>query len=165
MWPHWIWLVILRITQRVRSHIMRSWLFFDPYPKLGFSRVPVLYSRICNVEWTATGELRLIYDRRLFLSVSYLALLLFATGGTISTKLYDKRDDFDFRIVNFPYICSNIPESPAYSVYISQVIIYLRACSSCGDFIDRGRLVTKKLVDQGFTLEKLKNYFRKCCGR
>jgi hypothetical protein len=27
---------------------------------------------------------------------------------------YDKRDDFDFPIVNFPFICGNIPEAPAY---------------------------------------------------
>ena len=98
-------------------------------------------------------------------SASYLDLLLSVTDGTLSTKLYDKRDDFDFRIVNFPFICSNIPESPAYGVYISQLIRYARACSSYGDFIDRGRLLTKKLVDQGYTLEKLKIYFRKFYGR
>ena len=71
------------------------------------------------------------------------------TDWTLSTKLGDKRDDFDFRIVNVPYIYSNIPESPAYGVYISQLIRYARACSSYGDFIDRGRLLTQKIVDQG----------------
>ena len=40
-----------------------------------------------------------------------------------------------------------------------------RAYSSYGDFIDRGRLLTKTLLDQGYTLEKLKIYFRKCYGR
>ena len=29
--------------------------------------------------------------------------------GRVRTKLYDKRDDFNFTIVNFPFICSNIP--------------------------------------------------------
>ena len=81
--------------------------------------------------------------------------------GSLSTTLYDKRDDFDFRIVNFPYICSNILESPPYGVYISQLIRYVRTCSSYGDVIDKGRLLTKNLVDQGYTLEKLKIYFRK----
>ena len=32
---------------------------------------------------------------------------------------YDKCDDFDFLIVNFPYLSSNIPESPAYGVFLS----------------------------------------------
>ena len=89
-----------------------------------------------------------------------VSLLLFVTDRNISSKLYDNRDDFDFRIVNH-YICSNIPESLYYGVYISQLVMYTRACSSCVDFIDRGKLLTKKLVDQGYTLEKMKTYFRK----
>ena len=70
----------------------------------------------------------------------------FVTNGTLSTTLYDKCDEFDFRIVNFPYICRNIPESPVYAVYISKVIRYARAFSSYVEFIDRGALLTKKLV-------------------
>ena len=50
-------------------------------------------------------------------------------------------------------------------VNISQLIRYARACSSCGDLIDRERLHTEKLVDQGYTLEKLKIYFRNGYGR
>ena len=41
-------------------------------------------------------------------------------GGKLSTRLYDKRDDFDFHIVNFPFLSSNIPSFPSYGVYISQ---------------------------------------------
>jgi hypothetical protein len=41
-----------------------------------------------------------------------------------------QRDDFNFPIVNFPFICGNIPEAPAYGVYISQMIRYSRACGS-----------------------------------
>ena len=55
-------------------------------------------------------------------SASYLDLLLSVSNGHLSTKLYDKRDDFDFRIVNFPFLSSNIPESLPYGVYISQLI-------------------------------------------
>jgi hypothetical protein len=46
------------------------------------------------------------------------------------TKLYDKRDDFNFLIVNFPFICSKIPAATAYGVYISQLIRHSRACGS-----------------------------------
>ena len=42
--------------------------------------------------------------------------------GKRFTRLYDKRDDFDFLIVNFPYISSNIPEYPAHGVFVSQLI-------------------------------------------
>ena len=41
-------------------------------------------------------------------SASYLDLLLSVTDGSLSTKLYDKRDDFDFRIVNIPYISTRV---------------------------------------------------------
>ena len=46
------------------------------------------------------------------------------SGGKLSTRLYDKRDDFDFHIVNFPFLSSNIPSGPSYGVYISQIIRY-----------------------------------------
>ena len=59
---------------------------------------------------------------------SYLDLYLeIDSEGWLRTKLYDKRDDLNFPIVNFPFICSNIP---AYGVYISQLIGYSRACGS-----------------------------------
>ena len=44
------------------------------------------------------------------------------SGGTLLTRLYDKRDDFDFHIVNFPFLSSNIPSGPSYGVYILQLI-------------------------------------------
>jgi hypothetical protein len=56
-------------------------------------------------------------------SASYLDILLnIDSNGRLKTSLYDKRDDFDFLIVNFPFVCSNIPLSPACGVYISQLI-------------------------------------------
>jgi hypothetical protein len=57
----------------------------------------------------------------------------FDDSGQISTKIYDKRDDFNFKIINFPNMCSNIPASPAYGIYISQLIRYARACSNYSD--------------------------------
>jgi hypothetical protein len=85
--------------------------------------------------------------------------------GRLRTKLYDKRDDFNFPIVNFPFICSNIPAGPAYAVCISQMLLYSRACGSHQDFLDRGLLITRKLLNQGFLLVKLKSSLRKFYGR
>ena len=48
----------------------------------------------------------------------------------LRTKLYDKRDDFNFPFENFPFLCSNIQPAAAYGVYISQLIQYSRACGS-----------------------------------
>ena len=57
-------------------------------------------------------------------------------------------DRLDFAIVNFPFLCSNIPLLPAYGVYISQLIRYARACFAYEDFSKRGRLLTNKLILQ-----------------
>ena len=46
--------------------------------------------------------------------------------GKLSARLYDKRDDVDFHIVNFPILSSNIPSGPSYGVHISQLIRYMQ---------------------------------------
>ena len=64
-------------------------------------------------------------------SASYLDLLLsIGRHGQLHTSLYDKRDDFNFHFTNFQFLSSNIPSSPAYGVFISQLIRYARASSS-----------------------------------
>ena len=77
-------------------------------------------------------------------------------------KLYDKRDDFNFNIVNFPFLSSNIPQSPAYGVYVSQLIRY---ASAYGGFLVRSRLLTRKLLGQGYNRFKLITTFKKFYGR
>ncbi|KAK3089317.1 hypothetical protein FSP39_002696, partial [Pinctada imbricata] len=53
-------------------------------------------------------------------SASYVDIMLsYDTDGHMNTSLYDKRDDFNFSITNFPFLSSNIPSSPAYGVFIS----------------------------------------------
>ena len=100
------------------------------------------------------------------MSASYLDILLnIDINGKLTTQLYDKRDDFSFSIVNFPYLCSNIPSSPAYGVYVSQLIRYARACSAYDQFLNRGKLLTYKLLLQGFQQSRLKAAFRKLYGR
>ena len=98
-------------------------------------------------------------------SASYLDLHLeIDSKGQLRTKLYCKRDDFNFPIVNFPFICSNIPAAPAYGVYFCQLIRYSRACCSYQDFLDRGLLLIRKLLNQGFLLFKLKSSLRMFYG-
>ena len=80
---------------------------------------------------------------------SFLDLYL-EYGGQISTEIYDKRDDFNFKIINFPNMCSNIPASPAYGVYISQLIRYARASSNYSDFLKRHLHLRNRLLDQAY---------------
>ena len=71
-------------------------------------------------------------------SASFLDIYLeFDDSGQLSTKIYDKQDDFNFKIINFPNMCSNIPASPAYGFYISQLIRYAWVSSNYSDFLKR----------------------------
>ena len=99
-------------------------------------------------------------------SASYLNLLLsIGRDGQLRTSLYDKRDDFNFHITNFPFLSSNIPSSPAYGVFISQLIRYAAACSSYECFILRAVRLSNKLPGQGYIKERLKSSLRKFYGR
>ena len=81
------------------------------------------------------------------------------------TKLYDKRDDFDFHIVNFPFLSSNIPSSPSYDVYISQLIRYTRCCSYYDDLGYCHKLLIDRLLSQVYEVKRLRNSFKKLHGR
>ena len=52
----------------------------------------------------------------------------------VSPKIYDKRDDFDFEIVNLPFLYGDVPRSASYEVYISQLIRFVRTIIYVTDF-------------------------------
>ena len=90
------------------------------------------------------------------------------TGDTTTPfriSIYDKRDDFTFRIVNFPHMDSNIPANPAYGVYISQLVRYARICTSKVDFMNRLRGLSLRLRQQGFLTDLLQRTFTKFFNR
>ena len=59
----------------------------------------------------------------------FLDLHLSISNGFVSSKIYEKGDDFDFDIVNFPFLDGDVPRRPSYGVYISQVTRFARVCS------------------------------------
>ena len=97
---------------------------------------------------------------------SYLDLLFTRDrSNNITNKLYDKRDAFGFHIVNFPFMSSNIPSAPAYGVYASQLVRYACCCSNYSDFLIRHRALVKRLLSQGYKVNRLSNTFKKFYGR
>ena len=97
---------------------------------------------------------------------SYLDLLFIRdNSNNITTKLYDKRDMFGFHIVNFPFMSNNIPSTPAYAVYASQLIRYAHYCSNYSDFLSRHRALVTRLLSQGYKVNCLSNTFKKFYGR
>ena len=87
------------------------------------------------------------------------------TDGQLHTSLYDKHDDSNFNITNFPFLSSSIPSSLAYGVFISQLIRYARARSSYECFILRAVRLSNKLLGQGYVKERLRSSLRKIYGR
>ena len=81
---------------------------------------------------------------------AFLDLHLSISNDIVSTKIYDKRDDFDFETVNFPFLDGDVPRSTSYGVYISQLIRFARASSYVVDFNTRNKLLTQKLLKQGY---------------
>ena len=58
-----------------------------------------------------------------------------------------KSNDFDFEIVNFPFLDGDVHRSPSYGVYISQLIGFVRMCSNIV-FNNRTLFMTAKLLKQ-----------------
>ena len=90
---------------------------------------------------------------------TFLDLHLSISYDIVSTKIYGKRDDFDFLIVNFQFLDGDVPRSTSYGVYISQLIRFARASSYISDFNTRNKLLTQKLLKQGYRYHKLRKTF------
>ena len=91
----------------------------------------------------------------------FLDLNLSITNGIVSSKIYDKRDDFNFEIVNVPFLDGDVPRSPSYGVYISQRVRFARVCSDVEDFNKRILFLTAKLLKQGYRFHKIQKAFSK----
>ena len=85
----------------------------------------------------------------------FVDLNLPISNGIVSFKIYDKRDDFNFEIINFSFLDGDVPRSPSYGVYISQHVRFARVCSIIDDFNNRSLLLTAKLLNQGYRYHKI----------
>ena len=81
---------------------------------------------------------------------SFSDLHLSISDGFVKTKIYDKRDDFDFDIVNFPFLDGDVPRLTSYGVYTFQLIRFAQASSHVDDFNTRNKVLTAKLLKQGY---------------
>ena len=91
----------------------------------------------------------------------FLDLDITVCNGKLNTKIYDKRDDFNFPIVNYPHLDGDVPLAASYGVYISQLVRFARVCNNVNDFNERNIFITAKLLHQGFRYHKLLKTFTK----
>ena len=93
------------------------------------------------------GMVNQIYPSELQLNKApYLDLHLSVANGFVSSKIYVKRDDFDFDVVNFPFLDGDVPHRASYDVYISQLIRFARVCNHVTDFNAQNKCLTAKLL-------------------
>ena len=85
------------------------------------------------VSHTYPSELQLNKTNVSDTEVSFVYLHLSISDGFVKTKNFDKRDAFDFDIVNFPFLDGDVPRSTFYGVYISQLIRFARVSSHVDD--------------------------------
>ena len=95
----------------------------------------------------------------------FLDLHLCISNGFFSPKINDKRDDFDFDIVNFPFLDGDVPRSTSHGVYIFQLIRFARVSSHVADFNARNKSLTAKLLQQSYRYHKLRKTFSKVYRR
>ena len=119
----------------------------------------IYFERVVNRIYPA--ELQLNKANSSDTEAPFLDLNLSISNGTVSTKMYDKRDDFDFDIVNFPFLDGDVPRHTSYGVYIPQLIRFARASSNVSDFNCRNKALTAKLLKQGYRYHKLRKAFSK----
>ena len=91
----------------------------------------------------------------------FLDLNMSITNGIGYSQIYDKRDDFNFETVNFPFLDGDVPRSPSYGVYISQLIRFARVCFNVDDFDNRNLFLTAELLKQGYRYHKIRKTFSK----
>ena len=91
----------------------------------------------------------------------YVDICLQIQGRKFKTSVYDRRDAFDFHMVNFPHLDCNIPSKPACEVYMSQLVRIGRICNKYEGLKDRHHMLTTRLLKQGYKYDCLHSTFKK----
>ena len=125
-------------------------LFVGNFPDFG-EHIYKIYPRSLDVKLESSSTTE----------VAYLDLKIISQNSNLTFSIYDKREDFSFEIVNFPYLDSCIPKGSALGVFISQLIRYSRINSTFQDFKAKCKQLTEKLRKQGYLYKDLKRLILK----
>ena len=106
-------------------------------------------------------ELILVPDDSDGLSAPFLDLQMDIKDGVVTTSIFDKRDAFDFPIVNFPNLSGNIPSKSSYGTFVGACVRFARGCTYLDNFQHKVCELTKRLLTQNFTKRHLCSSWRK----
>ena len=83
---------------------------------------------------------------------NFLDLTISIYRGKFLVKLYDKRNDYNFDVINYPFLDGNIPKGQSYGIFISQLVRLARINSSFNSFIVDCKNLVRKLEGQSFII-------------
>ena len=110
-------------------------------------------------------EMELKVENEDSFSASFLDLALAINEGVIDTKLFDKRDAFNFSVVRMPYKCSNIPCKMFYSTSGAEILRICRATSHYNFFLLSARNLIDRKRKQGADTQGIQRVITKMIGR
>ena len=93
--------------------------------------------------------------------VNYLDLQISIYRGKFRVILYDKRNDYDFKVISYPFLDGNIPKNLSYGVFSSQLARFCRINTTLKGFLDNVNDLYRKLSCQGFERAALRKKFNK----
>ena len=91
----------------------------------------------------------------------FLDLHLSILDGFVKTKIYDKRDDFGFGVVGFPFLDGGVLRLASCGVCVSRLIRFARVSSHVDDFDTRNKVLAAGLLRQGYGYHKIRRAFSK----
>ena len=127
----------------------------EEVPQSMYNRTFLVAFLYCHIAFFSIGDgdfFILSSDKETFLHLNIKVI-----GSDVYTSVYDKRNDFEFPIVNFPWLSVDVHRLPSYGVYISQLVRLARCCTSVSDFHSKNLQITSKLLTQGYIYHKLRN--------
>ena len=91
----------------------------------------------------------------------YLDFSISIYRGKFRVTLYDKRKDYNFNVILYPFLDSNIPNNLSYGVFISQLVRFANINITVTCFYSNISDLVTQLVNQGFNLAALCKKFLK----
>ena len=93
----------------------------------------------------------------------FLDITISIYQGKFRYECYDKRNDFNFNVISFPFMSGNLPLTQMHGLFISQLVRYCHTNSTFNSFLKCSNKLYKKLVSQGFQPERLQKKFKLFC--
>ena len=90
---------------------------------------------------------------------TFLDLTISVYRGNYRCSSYDKRNDFGFKVVNYPNLNGNIPKAQSYGIFVSQLVRFTTINDNLKRFLADAKNMVKKLVNQGFKRDILKKKY------